>query len=326
MTPRLIAISGRMKGTVFALCEKEVSVGREAANSVYLNEASVSRQHCVIKQDDNGRFFIHDLESFNGVFVNGTPVNEKEIKHGDQLGIGDVIMFFLLHETGSEAAFRKEQQLEWVEDDEPDNRPTVKLARKDCTYLFPENLLAELPQMIRVGKNLSVLLQAASMINSVRESDSLHKKLLELVMKIIPAERGAILLVEEAEIVSHFVLDSTGYEGPGNIRISQTVIETCLKEQVSILCNDVCRNEKFQLAESLTASKIHSILCTPLILFDKVLGLVYLDTSDASAVFDQDHLQLLTGISEIAAGPLENAIHIQNLKERKSTIAWPTRR
>jgi two-component system response regulator HydG len=105
MTPRLIAISGKMKGTVFALGKKEANIGREITNAICLNDPSVSRQHCLIKQNDEGLFFIHDLESFNGVFVNGTPVNDQEIKHGDQLGIGDVIMFFLLREQKREQFF-----------------------------------------------------------------------------------------------------------------------------------------------------------------------------------------------------------------------------
>src|SRR6266446_1575531 len=121
--PRLIAISGIWKGTIFALTENEVSVGREASNTICLNELSVSRRHCLIKSEatdlghesdasspsvssDSGirsspqsRFKLIDLESFNGTFVNGIPVKEQLLAHGDQVAVGDVVLLFLLHEV-----------------------------------------------------------------------------------------------------------------------------------------------------------------------------------------------------------------------------------
>jgi len=313
MTPRLIVISGKMKGTVFALSEKEVSIGREPGSSICLNDPSVSRRHCLIEYDDDNRFFIQDLESFNGIFVNGTPVNKRELKHGDQLGIGDVVVFFLLQEIESEAFFNPDTFT--LKDDDVDNRSTVKLLRKDAIYLSPERLFSELPQMARVAKNLSTLLQITSSLNQTGELGDLQQNLLELIAKAIPAERGAILLIgeDEPEIISHYVWSSDP-ESLDRIVISKTIVDQCLKEQLSILCKDVKHDEKLQFVESLAASKIHSVLCTPLFILEKMIGVLYLDTSDRTVIFDQDHLQLLTGIAEIAARPLESAAHIENLK------------
>src|SRR5882672_4220898 len=51
MNPRLIAISGSLKGTIFDLAEDEILIGREPSNSVCLNDLSVSRRHCLIKRE-----------------------------------------------------------------------------------------------------------------------------------------------------------------------------------------------------------------------------------------------------------------------------------
>jgi Nif-specific regulatory protein len=313
MTPRLVVISGKLKGTEFALAEKDTSIGREPTNIISLNEVSVSRRHCLIKQEADNCFSIHDLESFNGTFINGTPVKNQEIKHGDQIGIGDVIMFFLLQETESEAIFQ-EEQFAIIKDDNLTNQSTIKLAQKDAVYLRPEKLLAELPQMARIARDLSVLLKISSILSSTNEMASLQKHLMELTAEIIPAERGAILLSdEEMEITSNFVWAADS-KIRKNIQVSKTVIEQCLKEQVSILCNNVNEDEKLHLAESLIASNVHSVLCVPLTIFERTLGVIYLDSSDAKSVFDCEHLQLLTGIAGIAVSPLENARQIENLK------------
>jgi Nif-specific regulatory protein len=311
MNPRLIAISGKIKGTIFALKGEEVSIGRESTNSICLNDRSVSRQHCLIKREKNNCFFIQDLESFNGIFVSGIPVNHAEIKHGDQLGIGDVILFFLLQETEAEAVFQDSFTL--IQDDAVDNRSTIKLLRKDAIYLSPESLLIDLSQTVRVAEGLSVMLQITSVLNSIRELDSLQESLLELTMKAIPAERGVILLVgeDEQKINSHHVW---GPKNSVHTQVSKTAIGLCLKERVSILSNNLSQDEIFHLSESLAAAKVNSILCAPLMVFERIIGLLYLETSQTDVVFDRDHLQLLTGIGEIAARPLEDAIRIKNLK------------
>jgi Nif-specific regulatory protein len=319
MNPRLIVVSGKSKGIVFALDKKDTSIGREPTNDICLNEPSVSRQHCLIKQEEDNCFFIQDLESFNGTFVNGTPIKRRKIEHGDQVGIGDVIMFFLLQETDSETIFY-EEELAIIKDDNLTNQSTIKLAQKDAVYLRPEKLLTVLPQMARIARDLSVLLKISSVLNTNYEIESLQTNLMELIAEIIPAERGAILLTgKETEIISHFVWMADS-ERQKNIQISKTIIEQCLKERTSILCNDVRTDEKFQLVQSLAASDAHSILCVLLTKFEKTLGLIYLDTSDTKTVFDREHLQLLTGIAGIAASPLENARQIENLRAENQRL------
>jgi transcriptional regulator with GAF, ATPase, and Fis domain len=202
-----------------------------------------------------------------------------------------------------------------------DNRSTIKLQRKDSVYFSPENLPAELPQMARVAHGLSTLLQITSAFNSIRDLESLQQLLLELTMKAIPAERGVILLLgeDEREINSHYVWSSDPKNGK-QIQVSRTVIEQCLKEQASILSNNISQDEKFQAVESLSASEIQSILCTPLTVFEKVIGLIYLDTSQLSTPFDSDHLQLLMGIGGIAARPLKSAMRIEELKQENERL------
>lgn len=313
MTPRVIAISGKMKGTVFALSEEKVSIGRDATNTICLDEPSVSRRHCQIERDDNNRFFIHDLESFNGIFVNGIPVSKQEIKHCDQLGIGDVILFFLSQDNESEIFSTPVAFI--VEDDDVSEQSTIKLVHKDAVYTSLGNLFLEFPNMARAAKDLSALLQLISMLNLVSELDDLQDHLLDFIGKVIPAERGAILFTNEndQEIVSHYVW-SPDSESSSHIPISKTIVDQCLKEQVSILHTNMCQDEKLQLVESLAASRTQSVLCSPLRISKKPIGVIYLSTSDSSITFDENHLQLLVGVSDVASRPLENAMHIERLK------------
>ena len=317
MNPRLIAITGKLKGLVFPLSDSETTIGREAKNAVCLNDASVSREHCVVNRTDDARFVLLDLDSFNGTFVNGTPVQEKELKHGDQVAVGDVLMFFLLHETESESAFIPPV----TDEDDLNEQSTIRLEREHAVYLRPEKLFAELPQVARVAKDLSALLKISKAISSLRELESLQKELLSLIIEVVPAERGAIVLTDEnGEIASSHGWTIKNDSGD-NIRASRTVIEQCLKDGIALLCNGVSGDKILSDAESLLTANVRSVLCVPLTAFDKTLGVIYLDTSDPNAIFDQDHLQLLTGIAGVATNPLENALHAEQLAQENQRLS-----
>jgi Nif-specific regulatory protein len=62
------------------------------------------------------------------------------------------------------------------------------------------------------------------------------------------------------------------------------------------------------------------VLCLPLIVFDNTLGVIYLDTSDPNARFDEGHLQLMTGVADIAAVAVENARHLELLESEKAQL------
>jgi pSer/pThr/pTyr-binding forkhead associated (FHA) protein len=88
MPPRLAAISGKLKGAIFALNEESLVIGRETAANLCIADASVSRRHSKIEKKETG-FVLSDLESLNGTFVNDVPVKTRLLEHGDRVRIGD---------------------------------------------------------------------------------------------------------------------------------------------------------------------------------------------------------------------------------------------
>src|SRR6266566_5061794 len=97
MNPRLAAIAGKLKGSVFPLHDKPVVIGREAAAELCLADASVSRRHSRLEQNGD-EFWLSDLQSLNGTFVNDVPIRQRALLHGDRIRIGDTQFLFLLHE------------------------------------------------------------------------------------------------------------------------------------------------------------------------------------------------------------------------------------
>lgn len=314
--PRLIVVAGSLRGTTFAMEGDALSLGRDASSDVSLVEPSVSRRHCLIRRTAEG-FAVEDLDSFNGTFVNGVPVKEQALAHGDQIGVGDTLLLFL---TGDEEAWTESHPVSVVEEDVSVSS-TIQLLRSDALYLHPEKVLESLPASERVARHLNTLLKISRMVNAVQGFEELQRRLLEATLDVIPAQRAAILLGSEtgAEFISAFGWDKSAGAGR-TIQVSRTVAGQVLREGVSLLSNDVLGETEFASAESLVASRVRSLMCVPLEMAEKAFGILYLDTSDPVVNFDQDQLQLLTAIAGIASVALENARRLEHLKDENRAL------
>lgn len=315
MTLRLIAISGSLKGTTFTLAEDEISIGRDLSNSVSLDDPSVSRRHCLInKNGSTNVFHVVDLESYNGTFVNGVPVAEHSLTHGDQLALGDIRFIFLTHEDAVTTAIR-------LQDDDLVSRSTIRLEREQAFYLRPESALSESSLDSRAISERNALLKISTTINSIQNSNELQLRLLELMFEAVPADRGAILLAEKD---GDDFDSSRGWNrlngADDSIKVSQTISRQVLRDVVAILSNDIAGSENIPGSPSLFEARVNSLLCVPLVAFDKPLGVIYLDITSGATQFDEAHLQLLTAIAGIAAIAFENARRFELLAQENRRL------
>jgi len=82
-------------GAVFELGPNPVMIGRSKACTISVpDDPKLSRTHCLIRKK-HGRWIITDLDSSNGLFVNGRRVTEIELKHGDVIQAGANLFTFM---------------------------------------------------------------------------------------------------------------------------------------------------------------------------------------------------------------------------------------
>lgn len=89
----LQVLDGYERGRTFRDLPTPITIGREEENTIQLNDDRVSRFHLKI-QDDAGRYILTDLDSTNGTWVNGHPVQVKVLRPGDHLSIGRSMLLF----------------------------------------------------------------------------------------------------------------------------------------------------------------------------------------------------------------------------------------
>ncbi|MEZ4401011.1 MAG: FHA domain-containing protein [Kofleriaceae bacterium] len=107
---RLVVLSSNFAGRDFPLAKPETVIGRTEDNDVVINHRSISRNHAkVVREPDTGRYTIMDLQSSNGVRVNGEDYGKVELRRGDTVDLGHVRFRFV--EPGEDFVFGRDAQI-----------------------------------------------------------------------------------------------------------------------------------------------------------------------------------------------------------------------
>lgn len=315
MNPRLNAVSGALAGQGFALGTEPLTVGRDRANALHLRDLAVSRHHCVI-EIRGGRLLLRDLGSSHGTFVNGVPVTERVLEHGDLVTIGGSLFLVQTREEDqeSESVLLDDRDRPWTAE------TTVHLSTDAIVLLRPETALAALPADARAARDLQALLRIGSALHEIRATVPLARRFLELALETVPAERAALLLLDPTGALPvSFALDRQGSAEP--FAVSRTLVERVVAERSALLANDVLQTGGgWDGAESVQSARLQSLLAAPLAGSEGTLGVLYLDTREPGVRFDERHLELVTAAAGIAAAALANVRHMESLEDENQRI------
>jgi Nif-specific regulatory protein len=300
MQPRLSAISGKLKGGIFTISDEPFVIGREVAANLCVAEAAVSRRHSQIEKKSEN-YVITDLESLNGTFVNDVPIRSRKLEHGDRVRIGESQFLFLVDSgdvTSQSSAVK-------IDDAQVLSGSTVQIRFDDALYVM--------------ARDLSALMKISTTINAIRGVDELQRRLLELLFEVVPAQHAAILLTTNDFIDNDAIFALDRIKGKDEtVTISKTIAQQVMRDGVALLTNDLVNDNL--TSDSMIASRALSVMCVPLIVLERKIGVLYLDSSLRGNEFNRDHLQLVTALSGIAAVAIENARHFEWLESENQRL------
>jgi two-component system response regulator HydG len=303
MNPRLFVQTGlRDEETIELRLEDAATftIGRAVECDLPLISAAVSRRHCFITRGENDEFRIEDLDSHNGTRVNNSPVKSKLLVHGDRINLGKASLIFLTEDDDAPALQAEfEDKTQWL-------NSTVRL----ISYHDTDVLSPDLNALVKLGKA----------IGELKNTESLERRFLEIILEFIPARRGAIVLTDadltEPQVTCVLGADASDIAEP--MQISRTVCRRVLSEQAALLSNNLA-DSNLNLAESLISSSASSVLCVPLKI-DRQFGLIYLDSTDADFEFTENHLAQMIALSFLIGAALTGAESIESLRQENKVL------
>lgn len=294
-------------------------LGRSPECDVILDAAAVSRRH-VILTEKSDQFFVEDLGSRNGTYVNGQRVeNEAKLNHGDQLLICD-LLFELVNPRGDQRSATSSQTASLLkamqngEDDQGSTSTvmaTIDVSRKGMPHWqYSAKPETQLEAILEISNNLSNTLSV----------DEILPKLLDSLFKIfVQADRGFVIMRPEpgAPLVP-VASKARREEDEANMRISRTIVAQAIDSKKAILSADASADERFNLSQSISEFQIRSLICAPLISNEgESMGVIQIDTKNQHSRFTDQDLEVLVSVANQAAVAMDNArMHEEEVRQR----------
>ncbi|HKB40297.1 MAG TPA: SpoIIE family protein phosphatase [Gemmataceae bacterium] len=292
----LVTVQGPNTGRTFSLDPRRSLIGRRPDSTIFLESLAVSREHAQLSCQD-GAYFIEDLGSSNGTWVNGKKIAGRvALGEKDSLQIGPYVL-----------ALRQAPTARQTESDQI-IRTQVNATPNNLT------LYAQNPAL-----KLKVVLEIAQHLGRTLDTDQLLNKLLEQLFILFPqADRGMVLLGDQDQLNVR-AQRSRSQGAAADYSYSRTVVNKALEEGVGILSEDVRGDTRFTSSTTVMGLNLSSLLCVPLISHDRRrLGVIQLDCSRPGARFNQEDLELLTTLSLQVVLVLDNAaLHAEALREQR---------
>jgi phosphoserine phosphatase RsbU/P len=157
-------------------------------------------------------------------------------------------------------------------------------------------------------EHLRTLYDVSMLINSTLEFDKVLENVMDTIMLVTKAQRG-FLMIHDEEDHSLRVLVARGIDGAtiDSEGYSTTIVSNVVETRQALLTNNAEYDNRFSAGQSIIMRGLRAILCAPMLTGERLVGVVYVDTSMKTGIFRPDDMKLLNAVSGIAAKAVENA-------------------
>lgn len=308
--PILVHQSAPRQGQRFAFA-RSVILGRGQQCDLVLPEASVSRRHAQISVADE-RCFLVDLGSGNGTFLNGEPVIEPTaLVNGDEVRVGSAVLVF--RDSDSPRLEGTRSHVIKMRDGPRNSGPVpVVIPLSDLHRSGPQ-----VDEIERLRRKLEFFRQAGVVLTQTLNERELFDALLEKAMAVLPQAGRAFILRREPESGELTSVGARTRSGAvEEIPASRTLIDAVVRRREPLVSVDVGAEAEFEVAISVRHLNLRAVACLPLLVEDRLVGVLQVDNTEERRGFSADDLDLLSGIAGPIALAIEHARLHQKLVER----------
>jgi transcriptional regulator with GAF, ATPase, and Fis domain len=272
-----------------ALDAAGVTIGRDGANTLVLDDPRISRRHCRVSISEGGAHVV-DLGSASGIRSQGNLIREAVLNPGDEFALGPYTVRVV---AGAPA--------------------TVDLAGD--TELTSEEELTRLNQLRHLVRSLFDLTNLVG----VSDLQSVLETLLDGEMSLVSGRRGFVVLVTPQGLSP--ILARKGSADKVDQTFSRTVCERALESGAPVLISGPGARTQLQQIRSFHTSPPVSVMVVPLVA-ETPLGVLYLETNELLPAALEDELKLLKDISALGGRALRSALDRQQIVADSQRWRW----
>lgn len=303
---KLIGTDGTQYYT-WTLTDGKFALGRSSECDFVVPDKTVSRRHAEIEVQGDDVTVI-DLQSHNGTMVNGQKVTTPiRVKPGDHILFGQAQ--FKLSAAESEPGSSTSMQ----------KTPFADIVPEQSVFLSMNEALKPLPSKVTdLPQVLPTLFDMAKTLVLPEPQEAMLQRALGLVAKVIPAERLAVLFTspDQEEVYTAATLLPGGRD-PGSFTLSRTIVKDLLTNKNAILIGDPMNDPRFASQQSIVMSAMKSAMAVPMLDEERILGILYVDTTNPLHRYNDDYLRLLATFGNIIAARLQNYLLLKEREEKQ---------
>jgi sigma-B regulation protein RsbU (phosphoserine phosphatase) len=156
--------------------------------------------------------------------------------------------------------------------------------------------------------HLRTLYQVSTWINSTLDFDNALDNAMDAIMQVTKAQRGFLMIAQDDSDVMK-VLVARGIDGDtiNSEGYSTTIVNEVVNSRQPLLTNNAQFDTRFSAGQSIIMRGLRAILASPMMVQDRLIGVVYVDTAMKAGTFRPDDMSLLQAVSGLAARAIENA-------------------
>lgn len=310
---------------------QELTIGRAYSNLLRLDGDEISRVHAIVYRRA-GDYILRDLDSKNGVFLNGQKVANALIGGGDEIRIGRHLMIFDPPEGFDMKAFLRKHNLAQMDEtmgvgvsstfhgadtnSAPNRAVSAQPTSSDSgiQVFFALNEVEGMADSVRIPSTdefFSELLRMNQKLTELSNPDELedesavYQHFLNATVTALGADRGVIVLKEEGGEVLKL---GSIIPKDKDVSVNRVVLRSALRQNEAVLCNDALNDERFARTETVAKERIGSLIAYPMMRGDQPAGLIYADVQDRSGAFRREHLLILRFVSRLLLLALRRAV------------------
>nr|MBN2277154.1 GAF domain-containing protein [candidate division Zixibacteria bacterium] len=171
----------------------------------------------------------------------------------------------------------------------------------------------------KASNDLKAVLQVSLAINSSLVLEDLLQIVMKKAIELLAAERGFIMLLDETDELQFKTAYNLCKEtmADEDFRISNSIADEVAATGKSVYTSDALSDERFAKQQSVVELHLRSIMCVPLKIKSRVIGIIYLDNSSQAKLFLKSDLYLFEMLAQQAAHAIHNAMLYYQLLDLK---------
>src|SRR5246127_3870623 len=306
--PALIFVQGSEQKNI-VLNRSPFTVGRKVDKDLVIADPRVSRDHAQIMQEGQ-EFFLIDLGSKHGTFVNGERIQRQKLERGDRLEFGARDSAYVLFNPA---------------------HATSNTARE---FLSQISVIGGIKPETTELETLRLFLEAARKLNTAGVLDEILITMLDVTLELTKAERAYVFLKdEEGNLRLSAGRNSKKEPLLDDKTISHSILEESMRSNSEFLLTDTSQSLDLSGRQSIVAYDLRTVVCIPLRKMQvqqtrdaqtpapgiaaQAMGVLYVDSRFASRDISSVSQDILNAIATEAASLIENARLVQAEEEAR---------